>query len=821
MKALAEMARQGNKVRGGKDKKTTKAGIKEYQRFKEICPLCDSVVLYLNKHLQRVHKEDRTSDRYLSLMLMARRYSGKSSELQWDRALIQKKKLTQHPGSPSTSRKRKSFDISSSDDDYEPPANQAKRPSPLVLLSKELLSSDSSDESYDDGEMVIVVPSPSKAGTSFMSKPLPKPQATNPSESDDKSDHGEAVAGSESEELEDEGQEKENESQDKADEGQDKEDEGHKSDDESDDDEYEDSGDDSGDYEEEEEEEEDVSSSDSEDRRNFPTWKEYYRQAKGRNLFEQLLIQYYQYLQDVLGGCKKERDAIFHAQNVRRIHDNIDKEDETLDCITDDGGLKVWKHWAKPLLDKKTSRPGTIRASLTSLVKFLEFIADYSEHSVKSIPTIDKPTLTKITKIIPRFIAMGSSVNQLYSHERWEQLLEDRVDAVNPSDTNDMVNSAPAKRALHLLLECQTREPSKKEFLVIRDFIIARISLENGQRPGPLETARVRDFERIENRDGKYVMYVSRHKRSKAGPAPLTMSANLKSNLEVYIKNVRPFFAREDVEGIFVTKEGNDFQPGTIGKCIIAWWRKATGKTNVSSTRLRKMHAAQLHKTDDVSKRSAHRLMCHSGRTAETYYMLQSLGDMAVKGHSVLAANIELTDINKSNQTPTKDSPKTPKFTEEESDDIDLLFAHYINTNASLSLQQTRNVMSESVNLISFTDDGEMVKKVYFRVKHLQRKKFPSNIEKIPEEKDTSRTQLWVEKSCSTGTAKSSTRIAWSEQDTTLIEEAFSAFDTCPKKADIKQKFESCPILKEVMTRNIFHRCYDKVKNIFKKRSVL
>lgn len=233
------------------------------------------------------------------------------------------------------------------------------------------------------------------------------------------------------------------------------------------------------------------------------------------------------------------------------------------------------------------------------------------------------------------------------------------------------------------------------------------------------------------------------------------------------------------------------------------------------------MHAAQLHKTDDVSKRSAHRLMCHSGRTAETYYMLQSLGDMAVKGHSVLAANIELTDINKSNQTPTKDSPKTPKFTEEESDDIDLLFAHYINTNASLSLQQTRNVMSESVNLISFTDDGEMVKKVYFRVKHLQRKKFPSNIEKIPEEKDTSRTQLWVEKSCSTGTAKSSTRIAWSEQDTTLIEEAFSAFDTCPKKADIKQKFESCPILKEVMTRNTFNRCYDKVKNIFKKRSVV
>ena len=628
----------------------------------------------------------------------------------------------------------------------------------------------------------------------LLSKPLAKQcnQPSGPSESDDVSDHGEAVAGEVGEEQEDSGQDDDESDYSAEEEHED-----------------EDSSDDSSDYEEE-----DSSNSDSEDRRDFPTWKEYYRQAKGSNLFEQLLIQYYQYLQDVLGGCKKERDAIFHAQNVRRIHNHICKEDETLSSITDDGGLKVWKYWAKPLLDNKTAKPGTIRASLTSLVKFLEFIADYSEHSVKDFPKIDKQTLTKISKVIPRFVAMGSSVNQLYAHERWDQLLEDRVNAVNPSDTNDMVNSEPAKRALHLLLECQTREPSKTEFLLIRDFIIARLSLENGQRPGPLETARIRDFEKIEERDGKFIMYVSRHKRSKAGPAPLTMSANLKSNLEVYIKNVRPFFVGENIDAIFVTKEGNSFQPGTIGKCIIAWWCKATGKKNVSSTRLRKMHASQLHKADEISKRNAHKLTCHSGRTADTYYMLQSLGDMAVKGHSVLTANIDFQDV-----ANTKMSPRSSKadFTQEELDDIDLLFAEYVNTNAPLSLQQTRNVMSESINLTSKTTDELMVKKVYFRVKHLQRSRIPANIAKIPEDKSDSRTQHWVEGSISTG--KSSTRrVAWSERDTTAIEEAFAAFDTCPLKSEIQDQFETLPILKEVMKRNTFVRCYDKVKNIFKKR---
>ena len=126
---------------------------------------------------------------------------------------------------------------------------------------------------------------------------------------------------------------------------------------------------------------------------------------------------------------------------------------------------------------------------------------------------------------------MGSSVNQLYCHERWEQISEDVMNAVNPSDLNRMVETEPAKRALTLLKNSMDDTISLDEAVVVRDFLIARISLENGQRPGPLETARIRDFERLQEKEGKYIMYVSRHKTSKAGPAPITLSANLKSNL--------------------------------------------------------------------------------------------------------------------------------------------------------------------------------------------------------------------------------------------------------------------------------------------------
>ena len=73
-------------------------------------------------------------------------------------------------------------------------------------------------------------------------------------------------------------------------------------------------------------------------------------------------------------------------------------------------------------------------------------------------------------------------------------------------------------------------------------------------------------------------MFVSRHKGSKAGPAPLTLSANLKSYLDVYVKHIRPAFVTEGEEALFVTNSGVAFSPGTIGKRIT----EVLGKGNIS-----------------------------------------------------------------------------------------------------------------------------------------------------------------------------------------------------------------------------------------------
>ena len=75
----------------------------------------------------------------------------------------------------------------------------------------------------------------------------------------------------------------------------------------------------------------------------------------------------------------------------------------------------------------------------------------------------------------------------------------------------------------------------------------------------------------------------------------------------------------------------------------------------------------------------------------------------------------------------------TGGFTKQQRDNINLLFAHKIHNNGPLSLQETRNFMSENLNLMSLVKDPEMVTKVYKRVNYLQRKYAEEGIKAVQE----------------------------------------------------------------------------------------
>ena len=213
-------------------------------------------------------------------------------------------------------------------------------------------------------------------------------------------------------------------------------------------------------------------------------------------------------------------------------------KDENFESLLHDGGLQVWKKWAKPLLDEKKMRSGSIRSYLLSLAKFMEFIEDHVVNKVSGFLNIADGILNRARSVIKRFKSMSSSINEEYIHLKWEKRMQEEANAVPVSKIQVMMDAKPAMEAMCYLTLSYNKPPTEKMFLSIRDFFLAQLEIENCQCPGPFETATLEEFQLAKEVDGKIVMNVSRHKTSKLGPVPITMCDNTYSNVKAYVQYV-------------------------------------------------------------------------------------------------------------------------------------------------------------------------------------------------------------------------------------------------------------------------------------------
>ena len=252
------------------------------------------------------------------------------------------------------------------------------------------------------------------------------------------------------------------------------------------------------------------------------TWKIYYEEDNATTVQEKLLVMFYQHLRECFGGCKTVNQAILHAQNVRRIHDLLDpnKDDATFESLLKDGGVLVWRLWARPMLESKKMRPGSVRSYLLSLAKFCVFVFDHVVNKVESFPSIPEDVVQRDGAVASRFKGMCSTVSKEYAHAKWERQMEDEQNAIPTSVIESMMESKKAQEAIGYLTLSYNSKPSESIFLSIRDYLIARLAIENCQRPGPFETATLREFECAKEVDERFVMSVSRHKTSRAAAAP-------------------------------------------------------------------------------------------------------------------------------------------------------------------------------------------------------------------------------------------------------------------------------------------------------------
>ena len=155
-----------------------------------------------------------------------------------------------------------------------------------------------------------------------------------------------------------------------------------------------------------------------------------------------------------------------------------------------------------------------------------------------------------------------------------------------------------------------------------------RFATDNATRPGPLNNAKVSDYEKAEVSEGKRVMLISKHKRAKDDPAILGMKQDLQELMEIYVKKIRPQWALQGKDHLFVTVEGKPFPEGTIGRRVSAFFEKAQlhlGK-KLAHVNVRKFVTTKTkEKGTQQEAEIVQRIMAHSAKTTDRAYVRTNL----------------------------------------------------------------------------------------------------------------------------------------------------------------------------------------------------
>ena len=238
----------------------------------------------------------------------------------------------------------------------------------------------------------------------------------------------------------------------------------------------------------------------------------------------------------------------------------------------------MWRNWEKPILEENKMRPGTVKAYLSSVGKFLKFIIQKVADETGEFPSIDEWSLHLANNVLNRLPDWRTAISRKFSHKKCERLLEVSRRLPPASTINDLMSTEPAKEAITILNKSSTGHlVSSREFIIVRDFLIVQLELENAQRPGPMETATVPNFREAERSDdGSYTIYCLKHKRSINGPARICMYAETHANMCTYVEHVRGVCADDSQE--------NAQRPGPMETATVPNFREAERSDDGSYT---------------------------------------------------------------------------------------------------------------------------------------------------------------------------------------------------------------------------------------------
>ena len=415
--------------------------------------------------------------------------------------------------------------------------------------------------------------------------------------------------------------------------------------------------------------------------------------ASSNAVTEEILDQLKTWLQGIDGGRREEKTAKQYTSQIFTIIQAIDPEHLAVTSLISVKALR--DKWLSPL--EKRRRPGTCKAYLGSLSKFLRFLMVENPNNL-----ISQGDARKVKEQVLEWM---SSYNGPIAERRWEKQLEDLEKLVTPKDIQAFDKSDLARNAISTLGQCmdKSREnlpPTQAEYCLVRDYLLTSICINNACRSGPLSSMTLGELRKAKNEDNQVVVDVLKHKTMKYhGPATVVLSPTIHKWVLAFVTHMR-HKQDKDEDRVFLSWSAKCMTSSMITAQINSFWQRATGNGDrVSATSFRKAAVSAVHSDHAHLKKDLADLMSHNPKTAEKFYLIRQKRKNAAKTSESLqnifrgsASNHEIEDDKRSEEQQTESQESSLNrhvWSTEEEDAIRECFVNNI-TIKHITIEETR-----------------------------------------------------------------------------------------------------------------------------------
>ena len=381
--------------------------------------------------------------------------------------------------------------------------------------------------------------------------------------------------------------------------------------------------------------------------------------ASSNAVTEEILGQFKKWLQGIDGGRREEKTAKQYTSQIFAIIQAIDPKNLTVASTLSVKALR--DKWLTPL--EKQRRPGTCKAYLRSLSKFIRFLM------VENPSNILK-SQEDAWKVKEQVLEWMSSYNAPIAQRRWEKQLEDLEKLVTPKDIQEFDKSGLARSAITTLGQCmgisrENIQPTQAEYCLVRDYLLTTICTNNACRSGPLSSMTFGELRKAKNEGNQLVVDVLKHKTMKYhGPATVVLSSSIHKWLLAFVSFMRHRLTgvtRENEDRVFVSWSAKAMTSSMVTAQINSFWQRSTGKADrVSATSFRKAAVSAVHSDHAHLKNDLADLMSHNPKTAEKFYLIRQKRKNAAK------TSESLQNIFRGSPSPSKDDTENDKMPEEQ-----------------------------------------------------------------------------------------------------------------------------------------------------------